>query len=270
MFRKFRLNLSILDRLDVGPIRFDQYKEFVLAEYDSQKECFRNDLIRFLGENSRLQASEIQDAWFSKVKADVFISHSHKDREIAIGLAGWLKSSFGLESFIDSCVWGNSDDLLKLVDDAYCRNKDEYLSYNYKSRNVSTSHVHMMLNTALAQMIDTCECIIFLNTPNSISLSDDVQNNISSSPWLYSEVVLTNITRISFPDRYLRKILAKADSMERLDEVVEDKGPKFDYKLKFEDYTELNSRQLNDWATRCRGKNAEVSLDFLYKTYQIK
>src|SRR5438309_1285086 len=66
----------------------------------------------------KVDGSEMQDHWFPKIEADVFISHSHTDELAAIELAGWLKDQFGLNSFIDSCVWGHADELLKQVDDA--------------------------------------------------------------------------------------------------------------------------------------------------------
>ena len=36
-------------------------------------------------------------------------------------LAGYLKHTYGIECFIDSCVWGYANDLLKEIDNRYCR-----------------------------------------------------------------------------------------------------------------------------------------------------
>ena len=49
-------------------------------------------------------------------KVYIFISHSHKDINKVIAFAGWLKTNFGLEAFIDSCSWGYCDELLKIID----------------------------------------------------------------------------------------------------------------------------------------------------------
>ena len=65
----------------------------------------------------------MQANWFPQIKADIFISHSHKDEDLALALAGWLKVSFGLTAFIDSCVWGYANDLLKMIDYKYCYQK---------------------------------------------------------------------------------------------------------------------------------------------------
>lgn len=53
----------------------------------------------------------------------------------------------------------------------------------------------MMLSTALNNMIDSTECLFFLNTPNSISLSNEITNEqkFTYSPWLYSELTTASI-----------------------------------------------------------------------------
>src|SRR5574344_1933956 len=118
----------------------------------------------FADEDDSLDGSKMQENWFPKIKADIFISHSHNDEDLA--LAGWLKETFGVTAFIESCVWGYVNKLLKKIDDVYCFNGNH--SYSYEKRNYSTSHVHMMLSVALTQMIDNTECLFFLNTPNSL------------------------------------------------------------------------------------------------------
>lgn len=81
----------------------------------NQKNRIIEKLSSFVGENGSLDGSKMQENWFPQVEADVFISHSHKDEKLAIALAGWLKDTFGLTAFIDSCVWGYSNDLLKQI-----------------------------------------------------------------------------------------------------------------------------------------------------------
>src|SRR5574344_1710135 len=143
-----------------------------------------------IGKDGELDGSAIQNDWFPQIECDIFISHSHKDEKLAIALAGWLNDRFKLRSFIDSCIWEYADDLLKIIDNEYCYQLQNN-TYNYKSRNYSTSHVHMMLNMALMKMIDKTECLFFLNTPNSISLSDIGTKTLS--PWIYSEIGISQI-----------------------------------------------------------------------------
>lgn len=118
--------------------------------------------------------------------------------------AGWIYETFGLESFIDSCSWGYCDELLRRIDDKYCYNKKSK-TYNYKLRNYTTSHVHMMLSTALAEMIDKTECVIFFNTPNSINMEDEINNIKDSkktlSPWIYYELSMINLIKETSPIR---------------------------------------------------------------------
>ncbi|EGO2616311.1 TPA: hypothetical protein ACG8UZ_002949, partial [Enterococcus faecium] len=160
-----------------------------------------NDLVDYYSKDSKiLDADEIIKDWFPTIKADIFISHSHADEKLAIRFASWLFENFGLTAFIDSSVWGYSSDLLKKIDQKYCY-KEQTKTYDYDKRNVTTSHVHMMLSTALNNMIDSTECLFFLNTPNSISLSNEITNEqkFTYSPWLYSELTTASIVEKKNP-----------------------------------------------------------------------
>ena len=116
-------------------------------------------LEKVISKDGSIDATKLQADWFPQVDADVFISHSHRDKNLAIALSGWLNCNFGLKPFVDSCVWGYTDKLLKKIDDRYCKANG---GYSYKKRNVSTTHVHMMLFGALMEMISKSQCIFFL------------------------------------------------------------------------------------------------------------
>ena len=180
------------------------------SEFSASNEKIRKALKTFILDNGHIDASALQDEWFPAIKADVFISHSHKDLPIAKALAGWLKNTFGLSSFIDSFVWGYCDELLKEIDNKYCKNridskrfsKGDKETYNYTLRNFTTSHVHTLLSSALSQMIDKTECVIFINTPQSVSISSEIEsikgNSITTSPWIYHELAMTSIIKTVF------------------------------------------------------------------------
>lgn len=144
-----------------------------------------------------IDGKKLSDIWFPSVQANVFISHSSKNVELAKGLAGFLRHKFHIESFIDSEVWDYAPDLLKAIDEDYCRNFDrsgnKLSTYNYTKRNQSTSHVYMMLNMALASMIDRCDVLIFLDTPESIVASDIIKDSRTYSPWIYSELTISRL-----------------------------------------------------------------------------
>lgn len=178
--------------LNVLRTSFSEYYEAGKAIYDDNKKVIKLGLNKFLLPNGSLDGTKMQENWFPNVNANIFISHSHADENLAIGLAGWLYVEFGLIAFIDSCIWGYSNDLLKSIDNEYCQNSTGE-TYNYNKRNFSTSHVHMMLSTALTMMIDKTECIFFLNTPNSITASEVISR--TKSPWIYSEIATTKMIR---------------------------------------------------------------------------
>jgi hypothetical protein len=156
-----------------------------------------------------IDGTSIQNSWFPEIEANVFISHSHQDRKIAQNLAAWLYESFGIISFIDSDIWGYANDLLKQIDDNFCLYQDHVHNiplYNYEKRNFSTAHVHAMLSNALIQMIDQTECLFFLNTPNSISVENTV-NDKTTSHWLYLELMVSQFIRQRIPERYSQQKL---------------------------------------------------------------
>lgn len=170
---------------------------------ENMKENALNKIENFLNKDGSIDATALINEWFPTIKADVFISHSHKDEELAIKFAAWLKNVFNLNSFIDSTVWGYADDLLKEIDMNHCYNSGSN-SYDYNKRNFSTSHVHLMLSSALNTMIDNTECLFFLNTPNSINIDDTISQK-TFSPWIFSEIMTSSIVRKHNP----RKIVIK-------------------------------------------------------------
>ena len=206
-----------------------------------------------IGESGVINGTKLQNDWFPQINCDVFISHSHRDEKVAIALAGWLYKTFGLTSFIDSCIWGYANDLLKDIDNEYCRNNNR--SYNYNRRNYSTSHVHMMLNMALMQMIDKTECLFFLNTPNSICL-DDIETS-TLSPWIYSEIGISQIIEKTLKRK---RTFTRRTTDSSIRESIE--VPDFKYKLNLEHLAVINHSHLNNWA-KCNKKKTDA-LDYLY------
>ena len=206
--------------------------------FESQKQEVEKDLNKFLGPNGKIDGTKIAENWFPEIEADIFISHSHKDEKQAIGLAGWLWDKFKIRAFIDSGVWGYAGDLLKEIDNKYCWDTDRKI-YIYETRNFSTAHVHMMLNVALCRMIDKVECVLFLNTPNSITASEAVDNTNSS--WIYSELVMTEIVRKKKLKEYRKgqTILMEQKSFSNQLEI--------DYNVQLAHLKPLSSYELRKW-----------------------
>lgn len=203
-----------------------------------------------------INATELENEWFPTEKFDVFISHSHTDEKLACALAWWLEKNFGLKVFVDSMVWNYAGDLLKEIDKRFCWNDDSE-RYSYEKRNISTAHVHMMLNCAIMKMIDTTECLMFLNTPESVVISDDITQNVkTSSCWIYDELMIANLIRKSNPAR--RQILQEkvaTDSRQGM--------PQFNYSVPVGDFQELDSKLLKKWMS-CTNLISKHPLDVLY------
>lgn len=181
------------------------YRQQGLDLFNSYKNDVELSLDKYIADDNVIDGTALQSNWFKQYDMSIFISHSHNDRNKALSLAGWIYENFGINSFIDSCIWGYGNDLLKKIDNKYCRNNDGK-TYSYERRNFSTSHVHAMLSMALMQMINQTETIIFVNTPNSISLKADFNslnkdNSETKSPWIYEELSIMNYIKLTIPER---------------------------------------------------------------------
>ncbi len=177
--------------------------EWILKNNNSYTEILeknKNTVFKSIEDHIRndkfLDGQSIMSDWFPENKnIHVFISHSHKDIKLAENLANWLYENFQITSFLDSHIWNYSNDLLKILDDKYA--KDAFSSsYIYEVRNETTSHVHMMLSSALNQMIDNCEALFFLNTDNAIEnniLSSNTNEDRTASPWIMSELLTSSL-----------------------------------------------------------------------------
>lgn len=230
--------------------------------YENFKKAIRPSLESYIINNGILDAEEIQKDWFPEVNAHIFISHSHKDESLAIALAGWLLNKFGLKAFIDSCVWGYANDLLKILDNRYCQNNKPN-SYDYDKRNYSTSHVHMLLMTALNKMIDKTECVFFLNTENSVFIVSEIKNR-TLSPWIYGEIETTRIIEKHRPNRETIKMLNESGV---LLEKAADSSLKIAYPMNMIHLYNLTPEILQQWGQRFK-YGGEKALDALYELTQ--
>lgn len=232
-------------------------------KYQARKKGAREHISRYL-KNGAIDARKLQEAWFQSVNSDVFISHSHADEEVAIALAEVLEVKLGLRCFVDSCVWGNAEALLKEIDNEYCRRPSGDV-YDYDRRNQSTSHVHMMLQGALAKMIDRTECIIFLNTPRSMVTDDELRNeSLTGSPWIYSEVLTTRLIEKQRPKRPLKTYLRESLESEKM---AMDSMPPFYHDLDLSHLEKLSMTDFSKWlSTNTRG---EAALDALYEFKRV-
>jgi hypothetical protein len=258
MYRGF--NLEIPEKLNA-----EKYYGIGNNIFKKSSQKFFNKIKSLIELEGIINGNQVINDWFPKTDSHIFLSHSHKDQKKAITLAGILYDKFKIKTFIDSCIWGNSNELLKVIDDHFCKN-EENGNYSYEKRNYSTSHVHLMLSSALNQTIDNNECLFFLNTPNSVSATDSVNSKTYSS-WIFSEITTSQIIRKKTPDR-LKQEKKIFSSKERLSESARSQLI-IEYELELNHLQKLKLSDLDNWFDY-RSSNPKTALDRLYSLYPIK
>ena len=206
--------------------------------------------------NDKIDGDTLQKEWFPTEifnrKDFIFISHSHKDEALAIKLAGYLSKEFGICSFIDSCVWGYMNELNALLNN--CDKTKRYSCHHCDCKEFSynLSYVHMMLASALMEMIDKCECMFFLNTPSSININEKTE-----SPWIYYELNIANTIRkqTRLPELVMESVMLFIASIE------------FTPNLK--DMIKINKSKMEEWEKRYK-TTEENAYEALYKVCGVK
>lgn len=200
----------------------------------------------------------LEGAWFPQGDFDVFISHSHVDRNMALALSGALQCYFGLKVFVDSCVWNCRDRLIEKIREL-SGNDPTRPCRNPKDEDAIVSHADMMLNCSLLRMVDSCECLMFLGTPRSIDRHKLADKTFSA--WLYSELTISKFIRTIVPERHRnRRRLLNESQTPAMDS--------FDLKIShgadLEHLSSLTSDVFVSWARAAQGLSGRPSLDPLY------
>ncbi len=210
----------------------------------------------------KLDGTAIKKEWFGNAKADVFLSHAHADQKLALNLADFLHENLGLRTFVDSRVWGNSRELLLGIDDAHCWSEENGF-YVYIRRNYSTSHVHMMLATALSEMIDSTECVIFLHTPSSIEARHAKSQSAerTASPWIFHELTMTRLIARKL-GRKPPPLPWRASLEERA--IVQDAALEILYDAPLAHLCNINGDMIGDWASQSFSRRKDA-LNWLYE-----
>ena len=108
-------------------------------------------------------------------------------------------------------------------------------------------------------MIDRCEALFFLNTPNSILLKDSLDNlddlERTSSPWIFSEIQISKTIRKKI-DRPRTKSFS---STEKLDESLQ-----ISYPLDIKSFPKISCEIFKDWI-EMKCNSPYEALDDLYK-----
>lgn len=249
MYKCYRLERNEeLDNLLEG------YEDTGKKIMEDKKESIYKQLKEYIREDGYIDFTNLQEDWFPIVDADVFISHSHADIDTINALVGWLHEEFKVSVFVDSYIWNYCNDLLREIDEKYCKHSNGE-SFDYDKRNFSTTHVHMMLANALNKMIDKTECVIFLETDNSLSVKNDIEKGTSSA-WIYSELITTSIISRRIPKRLTGK------QVEIREYFNENMKPL--YRVNLEHLIKVEASDLNGIA-KCKLNGEKAYLDKLYE-----
>lgn len=273
MYIGFEIDSDLIQTIKECEI--DHYKNIALSNYEQYKKIIQKKIREsfVLKQNGVIDVKPIEDMWFPNVKSHVFLSHSHNDEKEALFLAGFLKEKCDVDVFIDSCIWNYSNDLLKILDEHYCKIYSDH--YNYNLRNITTTQVHLILNMALTKMINSTECFMFMKTKNSVRMKNDVSIIQTESAWICDELLIASLVA-----RRSKEIHRKEFRMNHLFSINESyQGiPQFIYDISFMDLKNITCNQLLDIAISYHEEyygddivnRAERFLDLLYKETGIK
>ena len=257
MFSKFRIIAN--ESNSFYQDTYYQYGQEILA---SQKTTLTTKLEHYIDyKTGFIDGSKIEKEWFKEIKADVFLSHSHADNKLAIAIAGWLNQELGLTAFVDSCVWGYANDILDRINYNFNflrKETDGSITYDYNKANYAASHMYLMLNSALNNMINKTECFMFINTDNSvIPMDKNKASEATLSPWIYSEIVMANTMQITPPQRPV-KIEKRAELFHMVNESMG-----MTHTLDFSDFVDIDLNNFIGWERN--KKDGEHALDTLYR-----
>ncbi|WQT46145.1 toll/interleukin-1 receptor domain-containing protein [Helicobacter pylori] len=135
-----------------------------------------------------LNHNKIKEAFFSPFKpqlkdAQVFLSHSHADKNKALEVKDYLEEYLDAECvFIDSLFWDYKDDVL-----------NELAKYDNTSK--IKDAFTLIIRESLQDMIEKCPYFVFLQSNNSVS--NQGLSRTTYSAWIYEELKIAHSIRES-------------------------------------------------------------------------
>ncbi len=154
-----------------------------------------------------LNHNKIKEAFFSPSKpqlknAQVFLSHSHADKNEALKVKGYLEEDLDAECvFIDSLFWDYKDDVLNKL--------AEYAEYDDNDISVIKDAFTLILRESLEDMIKKCPYFVFLQSDNSVS--NQGLSRITYSAWIYEELKIAHSIRENRPTPMMESVQVSHD-----------------------------------------------------------
>ncbi|MGL2887547.1 toll/interleukin-1 receptor domain-containing protein [Helicobacter pylori] len=136
-----------------------------------------------------LNHNKIKEAFFSPFKpqlknAQVFLSHSHADKNKALKVKDYLESKTKHEVFVDSLFWDYKDNVLNKLAE-------------YDDTSKIEDSFTLILRESLEDMIKKCPYFVFLQSNNGVS--DQGLSRITYSAWIYEELKIAHSIRENRP-----------------------------------------------------------------------
>ncbi|GAA8213450.1 toll/interleukin-1 receptor domain-containing protein [Helicobacter pylori] len=133
-------------------------------------------------DNIVLNRNKIKEAFFNPFKpqlktVQVFLSHSHADRNKALEVKDYLESKTKRKVFIDSLFWDYKDDVLNKL-------------AKYDDISKIEDAFTLILRESLQDMIEKCPYFVFLQSKNSVS--NQGLSRITYSAWIYEELKIAH------------------------------------------------------------------------------
>ena len=151
------------------------------------------ELADYIVDSVVIDAKKVIDLLFPEVDADVFISHSHKDVNLAAQLALDISDKKGMGVLVDYCVWGSSAQLLKIINDRFCKVRGSTY-YDYEKVMRTSEHVNVILTSALQRMIDAASNFIFLDSECSLIQGGVWKDEVrTDSAWIHMELKFSEL-----------------------------------------------------------------------------
>lgn len=137
---------------------------------------------RYSNDDIVLKRNKIKEAFFNPFKpqlknAQVFLSHSHADRNKALEVKDYLESKTKRKVSIDSLFWDYKDDVL-----------NELAEYDDISK--IEDAFTLILRESLQDMIEKCPYFVFLQSNNSVP--NQGLSRITYSAWIYEELKIAH------------------------------------------------------------------------------
>lgn len=264
MFAKLNISINevckFINALDWSNIRQRDIDEYFNSGKRTSKKVIDDSLLK----NNIWDGDGVREMHFPLQLGvrHIFISHSHDDIEEVKKFAYAIEQVFGVSCFIDSMVWENMTNVIKAFDNVYSLSTDGK-SYSYKKCNYSSAHVHTMLATALLEMINDCECFLFIGSKNSTLKLNYFRDHSDAtlSPWIYEENTFVKYIKPIIPEWLLRKRERRYFSG-GIGRINEDRKLNIAYKLDMSTFHPISAELLLDLHEERLLEN-----DFLYGLY---